>query len=224
MNKAEASTNSTKQNGVHEIRHIWIITGPAGCGKSTIGAHIADKLTLPYIEGDEVCAIHHLKYHRLTGLKNKQYHPQSNITKMASGHPLTDTDRWDWLILLRETAFTKLSHPNTTSVILTCSALKRKYRDVLRIAAYENPNIKVHFVFLKADEAMVLARVKARAGHFMKEEMVRGQFAMVEEPEGDEGDCFVVEVGGTMGEVQALALGVVEGALGRVVQTEGDGL
>ena len=150
---------------------------------------------------------------------------------MAAGHPLTDADRWDWLILLREEALsTILSPPTLTStssrgpdhhpatppagVILTCSALKRKYRDVLRIASYHHPTIKVHFVFLQASEALLMDRVRARKGHYMKDYMVRSQFQSLEAPGKDEGDVMGVDASGTSEEVQKLA----EEAVGKAIR------
>jgi gluconokinase len=149
---------------------------------------------------------------------------------MARGEPLTDADRWDWLILLRDEAIkTLLSQPTTTTttdpttpnnintpsgVIVTCSALKRKYRDILRIASLKHPSIKVHFVFLKATEALLMDRVRARKNHYMKDYMVRSQFESLEAPAEDEGDVVGVEAGGTSEEVKALAVGVVEGVMG----------
>ena len=139
---------------------------------------------------------------------------------MARGEPLTDADRWDWLILLRDEAIKTLSQQpslsNNTpnSVIVTCSALKRKYRDILRIASLKHPSIKVHFVFLKATEALLMDRVRARKNHYMKDYMVRSQFESLEAPAEDEGDVVGVEAGGTSEEVKALAVGVVEGVMG----------
>ena len=144
---------------------------------------------------------------------------------MARGEPLTDADRWDWLILLRDEAIKTLlssqqqqqqqqqQQPGSTpnSVIVTCSALKRKYRDILRIASLKHPSIKVHFVFLKATEALLMDRVRARKNHYMKDYMVRSQFESLEAPAEDEGDVVGVEAGGSSEEVKALAAGVVEG-------------
>ena len=142
---------------------------------------------------------------------------------MARGEPLTDADRWDWLILLRDEAIKTLlsssqqqqQQPGSTpnSVIVTCSALKRKYRDILRIASLKHPSIKVHFVFLKATEALLMDRVRARKNHYMKDYMVRSQFESLEAPAEDEGDVVGVEAGGSSDEVKALAVGVVESVM-----------
>jgi len=175
------------------LEHIWIITGPAGCGKTTVAQHLAAELSLPYIEGDD-------------------YHPIANKEKMASGTPLTDADRWDWLITLREEAIKKLQTSN--AVIVTCSALKHKYRDVIRVANYEHPSVQVHFIYLKVDETTLQARVAARVGHYMKEGMVHSQMATLEEPEEDlEWDVMQVDVREDKESVKRRALELVRGKL-----------
>jgi len=136
---------------------------------------------------------------------------------MAAGIPLTDADRWDWLILLRQRSVAELSH-GSLGVVLTCSALKRKYRDVIRVASYNNSHLFVHFVYLRANEDMILGRVKARQGHYMKDDMVESQFRSLEEPGADERDCLCIDVGGTVPQVQELALSVVKQALKAVVE------
>ena len=138
---------------------------------------------------------------------------------MAEGHPLTDADRWDWLVTLREESLRTLQqHPESSGVIVTCSALKRKYRDVMRIAAYHHPNdIRVHFVFLKATEALLMDRVRARKNHYMKDYMVHSQFESLEVPMEDERDVLAVDASGTSREVQELALRTV------VESMKGDG-
>lgn len=167
-------------------RHIWIITGPAGCGKSTLAQYLAEYYSLPYIEGDE-------------------FHPKANVDKMTAGTPLTDADRWDWLILLRQQA-TEALNTGARGVVLTCSALKLKYRDVIRVAAYRDHDIAVHFIYLQADEQTLLERVKARKGHYMKDSMVRSQFTSLEEPTTDEGDVLCIDVSGNAESVRKLAV------------------
>lgn len=111
---------------------------------------------------------------------------------MGSGIPLTDADRWDWLIKLRNAAVEKLQKSN--AVVVTCSALKHKYRDVIRVASYEHPSVQVHFIYLKVDEDTLQARVKARVGHYMKESMVHSQMEALEEPQEDEFDVLKIDV------------------------------
>ncbi|KAH8675838.1 P-loop containing nucleoside triphosphate hydrolase protein [Xylariales sp. PMI_506] len=170
--------------------HIWLVTGPAGCGKSTIGAHLAKELGLPYLEGDE-------------------FHPQSNVEKMANGIPLTDADRWDWLIQLREESVKQLN-AGAQGVVLTCSALKRKYRDVIRVAPYYSHDVQLHFIYLHAPESVLLERVGARKGHFMGANMVRSQFTILEPPSEEETDVISVDVSASMEEVQKDALEKVQ--------------
>lgn len=111
---------------------------------------------------------------------------------MSRGIPLTDADRWDWLISLRNAATKALQHSN--AVIVTCSALKRKYRDVLRVAAYEHPSVRLHFIQLTLDEETLRTRVKARVGHYMKESMVQSQLSTLEHPAPDEFDITKIDV------------------------------
>ncbi|KAF2484284.1 P-loop containing nucleoside triphosphate hydrolase protein, partial [Neohortaea acidophila] len=201
-------------------KHIWVITGPAGCGKTSVAEALHATFNMPYLEGDT-------------------FHSPANVQKMANGEPLTDADRWDWLITLREAAVAALlsspSSPSTTNgtnsssttasannVVVTCSALKRKYRDVLRIAAYpytqqqqHTPPIRVHFIFLGTSEAILMDRVRARQNHYMKDYMVHSQVESLEAPMEDERDVLSVDASGTSVEVKRLAEGVVRGVLER---------
>jgi gluconokinase len=127
---------------------------------------------------------------------------------MASNIPLTDEDRWNWLIDLRNAAIERLQSSN--GVIVTCSALKHKYRDVLRIANYEHPSVQIHFIYLRADRKTLQDRVAKRQGHYMKKEMVISQLENLEEPEEMEWDAMSVDVRGTPEEVQRAALEVLK--------------
>lgn len=140
---------------------------------------------------------------------------------MSQGQALTDNDRWDWLIQLREAATARLS-PSKSSrtiphdgVVVSCSALKRRYRDVLRIAAYNDNAVMVHFIFLRADEKILLDRVQSRKGHFMKSTMVRSQMELLEEPDMQEQgrDVLEVDCGGSLTEVQKEVVKTVREAL-----------
>ncbi|GAB7348542.1 hypothetical protein MBLNU459_g6935t2 [Dothideomycetes sp. NU459] len=170
-------------------RHIWIVTGPAGCGKTTVAEYLSKSFSLPYLEGDS-------------------FHPQTNIDKMANNIPLTDADRWDWLILLRDQSVAALNS-GASGVVMTCSALKRKYRDVIRIASYNDHNVLVHFIYLHASQEVLLQRVHSRVGHYMKDSMVRSQFEALEPPTKEEKDVLSVDVTGDFASVQQLALEVV---------------
>ena len=126
---------------------------------------------------------------------------------MGNGTPLTDEDRWDWLISLRRAAIEILSPSETnnfhppTGVVVACSALKQKYRDVMRVAAYGSPSVQIHFIYLKLSEDFLMQRVTQRKSHYMKNNMVHSQLAVLEEPKG-EWDAITIDVEGTVEEVQ----------------------
>ncbi len=143
--------------------------GVSGSGKTTVGAMLAGRLHWPYAEADD-------------------FHPAANVAKMASGHPLTDEDRWPWLHAIG--AWIDAEIAAGRSAVVTCSALKRKYRDVLR-------RPQVHIVYLKGDHDLIAARLAARHGHYFLASMLDSQFADLEEPGPDETDVVVVEIGGT---------------------------
>ncbi|CAI4216395.1 unnamed protein product [Parascedosporium putredinis] len=133
--------------------HIFLVTGPAGVGKSSVAAYLSQSLGFPYIEGDE-------------------FHPLSNVEKMSNGIPLTDADRWDWLTALREESLRQI-RAGSEGVVLTCSALKQKYRDVIRVAGYFDHSLLIHFIYLSAPEELLLERVSLRQNHYMGANMVQ---------------------------------------------------
>lgn len=120
---------------------------------------------------------------------------------MSQGIPLTDADRWDWLTKLRDESLSQINS-GSQGVVVTCSALKRKYRDVIRVAPYYSHDVLVHFVYLHATEEVLLARVGARKGHFMGAAMVKSQFGILEAPGADETDVISVDVSGSLEEVE----------------------
>lgn len=140
---------------------------------------------------------------------------------MSQNKPLTDIDRWDWLISLREAAAARLSPSGSSAtkphdgVVVTCSALKRKYRDVIRIAAYNNHSVLVHFIYLRASEEVLIARVLGRTGHYMKSGMVHSQMEMLEEPDQEEQgrDVLEVDCGASLPEVQRMVVRTVREVL-----------
>lgn len=136
-----------------------VIMGVAGCGKSSVAAAVAADAALPLVEGDA-------------------HHSAANLGKMRRGTPLTDADRDGWLAAL---AAQLRAHPQ--GLVLTCSALKRKYRDRLRAAA---PGLR--FVWLRITPAAALQRVAARGDtHFFSADLVASQFAALEPPAGEAG-------------------------------------
>jgi len=166
-------------------KHLFIVTGPAGCGKTTVAKYLAGVYGFQFLEGDD-------------------YHPETNVKKMSNGIPLADADRWDWLVELRDAAVDCLDD-GAQGVVLTCSALKKKYRDVIRVACYNDHAVQVHFIYLRASEELLLQRVQARSGHYMKSSMVRSQFQSLEEPR-KERDTVSIDVSGSQDQVQRMAL------------------
>lgn len=150
--------------------------GVAGCGKSAVGQRIAQALHLPLIEGDE-------------------FHPPSNIEKMRQGRPLADEDRAGWLDRLGQEL---QRHPD--GAVLTCSALKRSYRDRLRQAA---PGLR--FVHLALSQEQALRRVAARDGHFYPPSLVASQFEALQDPSGEAG-VLAVDADLPLDEVSAQAV------------------
>lgn len=124
---------------------------------------------------------------------------------MSANQPLTDADRWDWLTCLREEALKQLALGHD-GVVVTCSALKRKYRDVIRVAPYFSPGLQVHFIYLDAPEEVLQQRVAKRQGHYMGPNMVHTQFAILQPPMSDETDCITLDVSKSPAEVCRAAL------------------
>lgn len=131
---------------------------------------------------------------------------------MSNNIPLNDQDRWDWLITLKNEAVKRLE--NNSACVVTCSALKKKYRDVIRVANYEHPSVQIHFVFLKLNEEVLQQRVKERVGHYMKAEMVHSQMLALEEPDVNvETDVIEIDVHQGKEEVQNNAWNAIEGKI-----------
>lgn len=145
-----------------------ILMGVSGSGKSTIGAAVAREIKAKFIDGDDL-------------------HPRANIQKMASGQPLNDEDRAPWLQRLNDAAYS-LNHKNESGIIV-CSALKRRYRDLLR-----KDNDNMVFIYLKGSFEVIMARLQARSGHFMPTELLKSQFDALEEPGADEKDVICVDI------------------------------
>ena len=146
---------------------IVIVFGVSRAGKTTIGKLLAEELGWQFYEADD-------------------FHPRANIEKMRSGLPLTDEDRWPWLERLREQIMRSLAAKE--NAVLACSALKRAYREGLRV------NEDVKFVFLRGDYALVENQLRRRRGHFMNPALLQSQFADLEEPRPDE-DVITIDLG-----------------------------
>lgn len=136
-----------------------VVMGVTGCGKSTVAAAISERFGAQLIEGDD-------------------FHPVANVRKMGAGIPLTDEDRQGWLGRLGQEITDRLA--SSALVVLTCSALKRRYRDTLRQTV---PNLGFVFLMLSPEEAR--QRVAQRIGHFMPASLVDSQFRDLEPPTGE---------------------------------------
>ncbi|OIV35987.1 gluconate kinase [Mangrovactinospora gilvigrisea] len=133
---------------------LVVVMGVAGAGKTTVAALLAERLGLPLAEADE-------------------FHPAANIAKMSAGIPLEDADRWPWLEAVKE--WLRARHEDGTGGVVTCSALRRAYRDLLRTAAPE-----VAFLHLTGSRALLEDRIGHREGHFMSPAMLDSQLATLE--------------------------------------------
>ncbi|MBD8686212.1 MULTISPECIES: gluconokinase [unclassified Rhizobium] len=143
------------------MKQAIIVMGVSGCGKSTVGEALAEKLGIPFMEGDKL-------------------HPASNVEKMAAGTPLNDDDRWPWLDLVGA-ELRKGSEAD--GIVISCSALKKSYRERLRDAC----GGPLAFVYLDGSEALLTERMGARTGHFMPLSLLKTQLATLEVPTGEPG-------------------------------------
>ena len=164
-------------------RQVLIVMGVSGVGKSTIAEALNEHLHWPFREGDEL-------------------HPPANVQKMHAGIPLDDTDREPWLRAVA--AWIRARREADEPGIVTCSALKRRYRDKL----IEGDDL-VRLLYLKADRAVLEERLHSREGHFMPASLLESQLATLEEPTPEE-HPYVVMVHGGVGEIVADCLEVLE--------------
>lgn len=163
---------------------MWV----SGTGKSTVAAHLAEVLGWDLVEGDDL-------------------HPAVNLEKMRAGTPLTDADREPWLDLVAARAREQTAAGRAT--VLTCSALRRAYRDRLRRGAPA-----LHFVHLASTHDVLEPRMARRDRHVMPASLLASQLATLE-PLGPDEDGSVVDVGGTLVEVLAAAEAAVRARLAR---------
>jgi gluconokinase len=149
----DVNSSGTRQQQV-------VVMGVSGSGKSTVGALLAGALGAEFVEGDAL-------------------HPPENVAKMRAGTPLTDVDREGWLQAIA--ARLGAAHAADRGLVVSCSALKRAYRDMLRMSAPE-----LRLVYLHGDFDLLGARMAARAGHYMPASLLASQFAALEPPQADE--------------------------------------
>ena len=136
---------------------ILIVMGVAGSGKTTVGQLLAKELSWTFRDADE-------------------FHPPTNIEKMSRGLALEDSDRAPWLAAMRATIETWLREGR--NAVLTCSCLKAVYRQTLLV----DP-ARIRFIYLKGSFELIDARLRLRAHHFMKADLLKSQFEILEEPQ-----------------------------------------
>jgi gluconokinase len=144
---------------------VVIVMGVSGSGKSTIGALLAQRLHWEFEDAD-------------------WFHPTSNVDKMHSGIALTDEDRWPWLRAIA--AWIDQTRRAGGHGVIPCSALKRRYRDILI-----GDRADVRLVYLKGDETLIARRIATRHEHFMPQSLLHSQFEALEEPGADENPIVV---------------------------------
>ncbi len=142
-----------------------VVMGVSGSGKSTVGQAIAQVLKAPFLDGDE-------------------YHPPANIAKMRAGVALQDDDRWPWLDALGGALGAAVRQHGLA--VGACSALKRAYRDRLRLKS----EVPMLFVCLQAGPELIRGRISRRAGHFMPASLLSSQIAAFEPPDATEDALF----------------------------------
>lgn len=139
---------------------VYVLMGVSGSGKSTVGQALARELDCPFYDGDD-------------------FHSAENVARMSRGVPLDDSDRYPWLARLNALIADQLARGETA--VLTCSALKKKYRDQLR-----EGNRHTVFVYLEGDFELIWERMAKRRKHYMKPEMLKSQFEALEPPDAAE--------------------------------------
>ncbi|QFY59139.1 gluconokinase [Rhizobium grahamii] len=160
--------------------HAVIVMGVSGSGKTSIAEKLAELLGVGFVEGDRL-------------------HPASNVEKMSKGIPLTDDDRMPWLDLIGDAM--KASIASGQGIVVSCSALKRIYRDRLRNAVGGN----LFFVYLSGSRELLTRRMGERKGHFMPLSLLESQLATLEVPTGEAG-VVTVDIDDTIDGIVATAL------------------
>ncbi len=161
----------------------YIVMGVSASGKSSVGLALAQAIGAKFIDGDDL-------------------HPRANILKMAEGHPLDDDDRAPWLTRINDAVFA-IARKHETGVVV-CSALKRKYRDQIRAG-----NDHLAFIYLDGSYEAILERIRARQGHYQKENMLKSQFDALEVPGADEPDVLRVSANDSFERVVANVIAAV---------------
>jgi gluconokinase len=164
-----------------------VAMGVTATGKSSVAERLAKELNLEFVEGDDM-------------------HPQSNIDKMSAGTPLDDDDRRPWLQAIAD--LVAQQHTTGTPAVVTCSALKRSYRDILRSGLVDSD---IFFLHLHADFDVLFDRMAARTKHFMPSSLLQSQFDTLEPLQPDERGA-VIDVAPPLDVVVAASVNAVRAA------------
>lgn len=163
-----------------------VVMGVAGSGKSRVGAALARVLGVVFVDGDD-------------------HHSAANVARMASGIPLTDDHRAEWLGELA--AILAAARDGGTGIVLACSALRRSYRDLLRAGIAPAP---LQFIHLTGAPALIAQRLTSREGHFMPAALLESQLATLEEP-GDDEAAWVCDIRSSPDDIVASILARPQG-------------
>jgi carbohydrate kinase (thermoresistant glucokinase family) len=172
---ASALPNARSDTNPHPPVRVYLLMGVSGCGKTAVGERLAGMLGATFVDSDAL-------------------HPPENVAKMSAKIPLTDEDRWPWMQRIRREVID--ATPPGRITILACSALKRAYRSLLMDGVSD-----IRLIYLRGTFELIASRLAARKGHFMPPDLLRSQFATLEEPSAAEG--LTVDIGGTVEEVAA---------------------
>jgi len=170
-----------------------VVMGVSGCGKSTLGAALSQRLGLPMIDGDDL-------------------HLPESVAKMRAGVPLQDADRWPWLDRVGQ----RLAASDPASgLVLACSALRRAYRERIRLQAPA-----VRFVFLDGSFELIAQRLARRVGHYMQPDLLHSQFQTLERPADDETDVITLGIEMPVAELTEAAVRALHAHPERLAQGE----
>lgn len=150
---------------------IYLIMGVSGAGKTTVGEALSHQVDCPFYDADE-------------------FHPPENIEKMSQGIPLTDRDRLPWLVAIKEVI--DQHQQSQTDAVITCSALKQSYRNLLQKNTQD-----LIWIYLKGSYQQILKRLEKRSGHYMKPRMLLSQFNALEEPQ----NAIVIDINLSVSEI-----------------------
>jgi gluconokinase len=157
-----------------------VVMGVSGTGKSSVAAALAEHFGLAFVEGDSL-------------------HDAAAVQKMRSGQALTDDDRWPWLARIGAALADRQAAPR--GVVVSCSALRRAYRDTLRAAC---PGLR--FIFLDGSAELIASRMAARQHHYMPTSLLHSQLQTLQRPDASEADVTRLDIEGTVPEVTAAAI------------------